>query len=132
MKALKKLGCILAAGVMAFGASALVACGGETADELTVYFKDAQGNAMSNVTVGICTYANGSKGNCLAPQAADANGKIVFNLGDFNTAFENDEFDFVINEDSLTDEGYLVVQGGYANNLLTEYGEYTVTLVEME
>lgn len=121
MKALKKIGCILAAGVMAIGASALVACGGEEdATAYNVYFKDASGNALANITVGICSYVDGEKDACYNPVTTDENGKAVFT---------NEVGSYVINEGTLEDEGYLVVQGGYENNILTAYGDYTITLI---
>lgn len=107
---------LVAASVLALGVMLICACGGGSATAYTVYVKDENGNAISNVMVGICEYdeTTGEKSACLNPKLSDENGKVVL---------EANEATYTINGDTL---GNYKCKETY---VLKAYGEYTIVLV---
>ncbi len=116
MKKIKTLISLLAASVLAACVMLVAACGGGNATAYTLLVKDENGNALSGVLVGICTYdeTTGEKTNCLTPATTDENGKVVL---------QADEGTYTVNEETL---GVYSCQETY---VLKAYGEYTIVLV---
>ena len=119
MRVLKRLATVLMACMLCFGLFGIVACGGGEdggeATNYTVIVKDADGNALQGIRIGLCTYdeATEQKGACGQLQTTDANGKVVF----------------------TTEEGvWIVNDGAFSSNytadkcVLKAYGEYTLVL----
>ena len=114
----------LMAMVACFASAAFVACdkddnkGGGTsaADSYVIYVTDAEGEAMADVQIGICDY---DTGRCATPKKTDEDGKVVFN---------ETKATYVLNSYVSTPSGYEWKE----EYQFTEYGEYTVVLVEAE
>ena len=130
MKKMKKLGALLAASILSLGVGAFAACGddnndngndnaGAATDAYTLVVKDADGNVLQDVRVGICTYdeTTHEKGTCLNPEKTDANGKVVF---DANDGVEDGEVY------TLNPIGDWEAQQTY---VFKAYDEYTVVLI---
>ena len=121
MKHLKRLLSLMAAAVLALGILAFTACGGSS-DAYTIYLKDANGNAITNVKIGICTYeeSTGQKGGCLNLETTDADGKVVFDEADGATegCWTLNDLSTVFNTYEFPTEKYV----------FKAYGEYTVVL----
>lgn len=115
MKNVRKILSLFAASLLALGVMLISACSG-SATAYTVYVKDENGNAISNVNVGICVYdeTTGEKSTCLQPKLSDENGKVVL---------EADEATYTINGDTL---GNYKCKETY---VLKAYGDYTIILV---
>ena len=115
MKKIKTLISLLAASALALCVMLVAACGGN-ATAYTLLVKDENGNALSGVTIGICTYdeTTGEKTNCLTPKTTDESGKVVL---------EADEGTYTVNQDAL---GNYSCQETY---VLKAYGEYTIVLI---
>ncbi|MBE5745608.1 MAG: hypothetical protein E7355_05715 [Clostridiales bacterium] len=130
MKKMKKIGALLAAGILSLGVGAFAACGddnnnddnGAAKDAYTITVKDANGNAIEGIRIGVCTYdkTTQQKGMCLAPEATDANGKVVFDKNDNVT-----EGVYALNTDLFSAQ--YETQETY---VFEAYGEYTVILIE--
>ncbi|MBQ7924019.1 MAG: hypothetical protein IJ329_01785 [Clostridia bacterium] len=126
MRKMKKIGAILAAATLSLGVCAFAACGDNGNDDsartdaYTIIVTDANGNAISNLSIGICTYdeTTHAKGECLIPEKTDANGKVVFDAAD-----EAVEGVYTLNTDMLSD---YQAQETY---VFKDYGEYTVVLI---
>lgn len=127
MSTLKKFLSLFAAAILCMGLFAFVSCDGESAQgessqtaatNYTLLVKDANGEAISNLSVGICTYdeATGTKGACLLPVKTDENGKAVI---------EADEGTYTLNEDLFASTSYSCQE----KYVLKAYGEYTIVLV---
>lgn len=122
MRKLKKFFSLFAAAILCMGLFAFVSCDKESAQtnatNYVLYVKDASGEAIANLNVGICTYdeTTGTKGSCLAPVKTDENGKAVI---------EADEGTYTVNEDLFSSTSY-ACQEKY---VLKAYGEYTIVLV---
>lgn len=119
MRVLKRLATILMACMLCFGLFGIVACGGgdggNDATNYTVIVKDADGNALQGIRIGLCTYdeATEIKGACGQPKTTDANGKVVF---------DNAEGVWIVNSD-LFSANYTAEKC-----VLKAYGEYTLVL----
>ncbi len=135
MKIFKRIGALLAAAVLALGMGTLAACnngddgdgagagnGGTEArtDAYTIYVKDASGNAIANVQIGICKYnkTTGQKSTCYAPKTTDANGKVEFDAND-NIAEDVYALNTDLFEDTYEAQTLYVFEA---------YGVYTVVL----
>ena len=117
MKKMKRWIALIATAILCFATLAFTACGEKDATAYTVIVTNESGTALENVTVGICSYdeTTGQKGNCLAPIATDADGKVVF---------EVEEGTYIVTDDTLS--------GGYSckeKYVLKAYGEYTIVVV---
>ena len=129
MKKMKKIGALLAAGILSLGVGAFAACGddndndgsGAAKDAYTITVKDENGNAIQGIRIGVCTYdkTTQQKGTCLAPEATDANGKVVFDKNDNVT-----EGVYALNTDLFSAQ--YETQETY---VFEAYGEYTVVLI---
>ena len=128
MKKMKKLGALLAASILSLGVGAFAACGddnndngndnaGAATDAYTLVVKDADGNAIEGVKIGICVYTEG--GFCLNPEKTDANGKVVFDANDGVEA----GLTYTLNSNTLN--GYTAQE----NYVFDSFGEYTVVLI---
>lgn len=114
----------LMAMVACFASAAFVACdkddnkGGDTgaADSYIIYVTDAEGEAMADVQIGICDYESG---RCTSPKKTDEDGKAIFNA---------DKATYVLNSNIDAPSGYEWKE----EYQFTEYGEYTVVLVEAD
>jgi len=130
MKKMKKIGALLAAGILSLGVGAFAACGddnnnddnGAAKDAYTITVKDANGNAIEGIRIGVGTYdkTTQQKGMCLAPDATDAIGKVVFDKNDNVT-----EGVYALNTDLFSAQ--YETQETY---VFEAYGEYTVILIE--
>ena len=128
MKKTKKIGALLAASILSLGVGAFVACGdGDNTgnndnvakDAYTLVVKDAQGNAMEGVRIGICVYTK--NGFCLNLETTDANGKVVFDKADG----VEDGKTYTLNSLSPILTNYSAQE----NYVFESYGEYTVVLI---
>lgn len=115
----------LMAMVACFATTAFVACdkddnkgsGSGSADSYVIYVTDAEGEAMADVQIGICDYETG---RCTTPKKTDEDGKVVF---------KETEATYVLNSNISAPSGYEWEKDKYQ---FTDYGEYTVVLVEAE
>lgn len=114
----------LMATVACFSTAAFVACdkdeskgGGDAADSYTIYVTDEDGKAVANVQIGICDY---DSGRCTAPKKTDEDGKVVF---------EETKATYILNSNISAPSGYEWKEDDYQ---FTDYGEYTIVLVEAE
>ncbi len=95
---------------------------GETSnDAYVIYVKDANGNPIVGIQVGICEYdkATGNKANCKMPNATDANGKVTFGGSTFPESV------YIFNTDFLEDTSYKTKN---EKDIFESYGVYTVIL----
>jgi len=123
MTKLKKFFSVLAAAILCLGLFSFVACNNDkpaAATAYTVYVKDADGNAIENVLIGICTYdeTTGEKGACLTPTATDKNGKVVL---------QATKGTYVVNDEIFAGQ-YTVKE----KCVLKAYGDYTVILLAVK
>ena len=120
MTKFKKFISVLAAAILCLGVFSFVACNNDkptAATAYTIYVKDASGNAIQNVMIGICTYdeATGEKGACLTPSQTDANGKVVL---------QATEATYIVNEEIFASE-----YNAQEKCVLKAYGDYTLVLI---
>ena len=119
MKAIKKIVSLIFVAMLCLGIFSVASCNEEPpkATAYTIYVKDASGNAIEGVLIGICTYdeTTGEKGACKQPVATDANGKVVFN---------ETEGVYVLNDDTFSST--YTAQTKY---VFKAYGDYPVVLL---
>lgn len=140
MKKMKKFGALFAAAILALGMGALAACGdgddnnnennnnteqgggGEVVtDAYVIYVKDASGNPIAGMQVGICEYnkETGVKANCKMPKTTDTTGKVEFSGEQFPESV------YIFNTDFLNSTDYKTKN---AKDIFEDYGVYTVVL----
>ena len=115
MKKLNKFIAFIATAILCFTMFAFVGCD-KKATAYTICVQDANGNAVENVLVRLCSYNEETKekGTCLNPVATDENGKAVVEI---------EEGTYILNNDTLGSYKYK------EDYVVKEYGEYTVVVV---
>ena len=120
MKLWKKVCSFVAACCLCFGFTACGNSDGGDANAYTLIVKDANGNTLSGVSIGLCVYdatKEDDKGTCLPPKTTDANGKVVF---DASTNAVEGKYVLSENEPNYQWKEHYIVES---------YGEYTVILI---
>ncbi len=137
MKKTRRFGALFAAAILALGMGALAACGDDNdgannggnteqgeevvTDAYVIYVKDANGNPISGLQVGICEYnkETGEKSNCKMPQTTNDKGRVEFGGNTFPESV------YIFNTDFLDSTDYKTKN---EKDIFEDYGVYTVVL----